>query len=454
MQMQPDPSSYRDPAGFMFRRGDTWYRRVNRVYRPHYDLLMQGGLYASLVKKGSLVFHEELEVEEKDPLLYYIIKPRQIPFISYPWEWSFGMLRDAALLTLDIMQECLRHRMILKDATPFNVQFPEGKAVWIDSLSFESYDETKPWIAYRQFCETMLAPLLLAHYHATPLPQILLAYPGGIPLKLASSLLPRRSRFQLHAYLHIHLHAKNTGNGQNDRVKPFSRKKMENILASLRLLVEKCKSPRQESTWSGYYEEAESRGNYLKAKEELVKQMLPGETVPLAIDLGANTGHFSRMLVERASYCIAADADPYCIDLLHEKLKNESPVNMLSLVLDLSHPSPSMGFENGERPSFIERAEGAGLVMALALVHHLALGKNLPLERIASFFKKLCGRWLLIEFVPREDEKSRLLVRGREDMFSAYGIENFETCFSLYFTMENKSPVGESGRVLYLFRKK
>src|SRR5687768_4434848 len=177
------PSSFRDPSGYIFEKEGAIYRQVNKVFQEDFDFFISGGCYDDLVSKGLLLPHEPiLENLTGDDQWYQTLKPEKLSVISYPWEWSFSMLRDAALLTLRLLKEGLEWGMILKDATPYNIQWHKGRLVFIDSLSFEKYDETKPWIAYRQFCEQFLGPLLLAHYAKNPLPELMLAYPDGIPV--------------------------------------------------------------------------------------------------------------------------------------------------------------------------------------------------------------------------------------------------------------------------------
>ncbi|MEI9910537.1 MAG: hypothetical protein WDO71_13220 [Bacteroidota bacterium] len=208
--------------------------------------LSGAGCYDNLVKKGLLISHESISENLAGNHEYYsTLKPERIGFVSYPSEWSFDMLKDAALLTLQLVKEALSFNMIVKDATPFNIQWHEGKLIFIDTLSFEKYEAT-PWIAYRQFCEGFLGPLLIMHYSQKQLPELMLAWPNGIPLTTIQSLLPTRSRFSLYTYLHIHLHAKYSlkKQGTTETVKKFSKQKLLNLITSLEVLVSKLKTPR------------------------------------------------------------------------------------------------------------------------------------------------------------------------------------------------------------------
>ncbi len=292
----PHASSFRDPAGFIFEKDDVIYRQVNKVFAGDFDFFISSGCYDALTTKGLFLRHETIHENLSGASDWHLtIKPEQIPFISYPYEWSFDMLKDAALLTLRLAKEGLEWGMVLKDATPYNIQWQNGKLLMIDSLSFEKYDESKPWIAYRQFCEQFLSPLLLAHYAKQPLPGLLLAYPDGIPLTITSAMLPGKTKFSVHTYLHIHLQAKYSTKDHALAAKKvaFSKKKLLNLLNSLEILINKLQVPPQKSTWSAYYDEAGTRSNYLDLKRELVANWLKEISPKTTADLGANTGEFS-----------------------------------------------------------------------------------------------------------------------------------------------------------------
>ena len=201
-------SSFRDPDGFLFAAGNILYRQVNLAYRNHYDRLMGSGLFQELGKKDLLISHTETDMARKfSHDAYKIIRPEVVPFISYPYEWCFDQLKDAALATLQIQKCALDFGMTLKDASAYNIQFFHGKPKLIDTLSFEIYKEGSPWIAYRQFCQHFLAPLALMSYRDVRLSQLMRIYIDGIPLDLASSLLPFRAFLRPSLWAHIRLHA-------------------------------------------------------------------------------------------------------------------------------------------------------------------------------------------------------------------------------------------------------
>ncbi|HEV8505430.1 MAG TPA: hypothetical protein VGQ53_08525, partial [Chitinophagaceae bacterium] len=389
---QPLASSFRDPSGFVFEKDGGLYRQVNKIFREDFDHFIKSGCYDHFAEKQWLIPHEEVDNNfTGSPDWYKTLKPQRLPFISYPYEWCFDMLKDAALLTLQLAKNCTPFGIILKDATPFNIQWLDGKPVFIDTLSFERYDATKPWIAYRQFCESFLSPLLLMHYSHQPLQSLLSAYPEGIPLSTTRSLLPWRSKFSFYTYLHIHIHQRlaSRTKAKEDQVQDarqerqnFSEKKLHNLLDSLQSLVESLQWKGEATAWDQYYEEANKRNDYVVHKKKIIKEWLTElKEIHTGIDLGANEGSFSFLLAAENIRTIAADSDHSSINKLYQKIKREKEKNILPLLIDLANPSSAIGLNNKERTSFSERTN-CDVGMALALVHHLAIGKNIPFEKI------------------------------------------------------------------------
>lgn len=451
----PHPSSYRDPSGFIFEKEGVIYRQVNTSFKECFDYLIASGLYKHLVEKGLLISHEQINENLTGNNDYYTtLRPEKISFISYPYEWSFDMLKDAALLTLQLVREGLNYGMILKDATPYNIQWHKGRLVFIDSLSFEKHEET-PWVAYRQFCEGFLGPLLLMHYSKQSLHTLYLAWPNGIPLSIIKSLLPKRSRFSLYAYLHIHLHS-NIASGKkaekNNTTQKFSKPKLLNLITSLESLVKRLRLSEHVSNWSDYYREAEQRGDYLQKKKAIIADwvdQLPD--IKTAIDLGANKGEFSKLLSSKNISTIATDFDPKCINDLYNSSKEKGECHILPLILNAAIPSPAIGLNNQERDSFISRSN-ADLVMALALIHHLVIGENIPFEKVAGLLSQL-GQYLVIEFVPKEDEKTQQLLRTRKDIYVNYSEDTFLKKFSAFYSVLQTMEINGSGRILFLMMK-
>ena len=448
------PASFKDPAGFVFFYEGKIYRQINRQGADDFELLISSGLYDKLSKQKKIDPHNEIaDIKAEDTHWYKTILPEQIPFISYPYEWSFEQLKDAALLTLQVQKEALQHGMCLKDATPFNIQWLNGKAVFIDTLSFEKYKDGEPWAAYKQFCENFLAPLLLMRHKSSDLNKLLVSFPSGISIPLTASLLPFKTKFNMGIYLHIHLQAKMQKNYQADKPQQktsLSLHQLNNILSSLENLVKKLSHSSAGTKWNNYYEETILSNDYLKQKQQMVLGLLSGIGFNTVADLGANKGEFSLLLKDKADKIIAADFDEACINELYIHLKENKIKNIYPVVVDVSNPSPAIGWANTERNSFWNRTN-VDVMMALALVHHLAISFNIGFEMMAELFSKKC-KYLLIEFVPKKDPKVQQLLRYRKDVFENYTQEGFEKGFSNYFTIETKQPTHHSTRILYLMK--
>jgi ribosomal protein L11 methylase PrmA len=454
-------SSFRDPGGFLFERDGKIFRQVNRVGAEDYELLMNSGLYTSLTEKKWLIPHQEIDGPH-DPECHKVLEPVRIPYISYPYEWSFSQLKDAALLTLDIQNAALAHGMSLKDASAYNIQFFEGRPVFIDTLSFEPYKQGSAWVAYRQFCQHFLAPLaLICHvdYRKLRLSQVFI---DGVPLDLASRLLPRRSWLKYSLLAHIHLHAKtqqryeDLGRNQTSGASvEMSALKLEGLLASLRNGVESLSWTHQITEWGDYYGDTNYVDQSMQHKEALVTQFLQScnkSASPTAADFGANTGKFSRLAVAQGFFVLAHDIDAVAVDKNYRELRSKSETALLPLVQDLTSPSPAIGWANKERMSFIER-HNVDVGLALAIIHHIHISNNVPMRMIAEFFSTICQS-LILEFVPKSDSQVKRLLSTREDIFSDYDEKGFEAAFSRHFTIRSSEKIEGSERTLYLLEKK
>jgi len=448
---QPLPSSYRDPSGFVFRENGRIRRQINSVYANDYEMLKSSGLYKSLTEKKLLVTHEEVPGIASNNGVYKIIQPTEVRTVSYPYEWSFSQLKDAAVLTLRVQREAIVHGMSLKDATPFNVLFEGVRPVFIDTASFEKFEEHKPWVAYHQFCTCFLAPLLLASYQGPEMIRMLQLYPEGIPISLAAKLLPARSRISPLALLHIHLQNSVSAGSFGGMKRDFSQQKLERILDHLYNGIKALQLRQKVSTWSHYYEQTILSEHYLKLKEEQVAAMVSGISFNTVLDLGCNTGQFSILMAKKGRKVIATDFDPLCVERLYLYNK-EKKYDISMLVSDLMNPTPGIGFDNRERIAFSSRARSE-LVLALALIHHLCICYNLPFSKLADYMASL-GEYLLIEFVPKEDEKVQQLLQYREDIFSHYHVDEFRDVFSEKFEILDERPVPGSIRTMFLMVKK
>jgi ribosomal protein L11 methylase PrmA len=451
-----DPSSFRDPSGFLFGRDGRLYRQVNENYRDDYDLLNSSGLYKALVEGGLLISHKESDAEPASSSeAYKVIEPSFVPFISYPYEWCFSQLQDAALLTLQLQMTALEHGMSLKDASAYNIQFVAGRPILIDTLSFEQYIEGEPWVAYKQFCQHFLAPLALMSFVDVRLSRLLTLYIDGVPLDLAASLLPMRTKFKAGLAAHIHLHARSQRHYAERTTRETSRKfrlrSLMGLVESLKSAVRGLRWRLPHTEWGDYYDLTNYTEAGFQHKQQVVRQLLTDIEPKSVWDLGANNGAFSRIAAEHAESVIAFDIDPVAVEENYLQCRKEGETRITPLLIDLTNPSPAIGWANRERMPLPERGI-ADVALALALVHHLAISDNLPLGMIADWMASLC-RDLIIEFVPKADSQVQRLLSTREDIFADYHQERFEREFSAYFDIVEKSPIRETERTVYRMRR-
>jgi hypothetical protein len=449
--------SFRDPSGFLFMTDGCLYRQIHVSYQRHYDHLMRSGLYQALVAEGLLIPHEEDSRLARDSAcVYAIIRPAVVPFISYPYEWCFSQLKQAALSMLAIQKRALDFGMTLKDASAYNIQFKRGRPVLIDTLSFEIYNDGAPWQGYRQFCQHFLAPLALMCFVDIRLHQLLRTNLDGIPLGLASRLLPAKTRLFFSLATHIHMHAAMQQRYQNrpgqTRSYRMGRKSFVALIGSLETAIKGLAWEPRESAWKDYYGHTNYSEKAIESKKKIVSEFLARIQPNSVFDFGANTGIFSRIAAKNNVSVVAFDSDPAACELHYRRCHSDGQSNILPLVVDLTNPSPAQGWLHQERLSLRERSQ-ADAALALALIHHLAIANNLPLDSIACFFSRTC-RWLVIEFVPKTDAQTQRLLAARQDIFERYTQSSFEDACARYFTIVDKVPIDDCPRTLYLLKKR
>ena len=451
------PGSFRDPDGFVFRRDGIVLRQVNPSFAPHLEALRSSGI----LETGLTLPVEWLGPEAgADDRAIETLRPEPLEFISHPYEWSFGMLKDAALLTLRLAGEALSRGLVLKDATAFNVQFHRGKPVHIDSLSFEVAREGEPWIAYGQFCRHFLAPLALMARTDPGLLRLLRLELDGVPLPLASRLLPWKTRLQPGLAMHLHAHGRVSGasaaeaspSSPSTPRRTFSKTAHLALLDSLTRTVEGLRWLPEGTTWAGYTDDNNYAGESYEAKKHLVAELLDASGGRVCWDLGANTGDFSRLAVGRGLRTVAWDLDPAAVERNYRRTKEAGETRLLPLLQDLSNPSPDLGWGLSERPGLLARAD-ADVILALALIHHLRIGGLVPLARIADLFADLAPT-AIVEWVPKEDSQVGRLLASREDVFDDYTETGFEAAFATRFETLRKAPIPGTVRTLYHLRRR
>ncbi len=451
------PASWRDPSGFIYRRDGVLLRQVQPVWLEEWTAFRDSGLAKRLVLGGKLLpWHDEPLTVAFDDMAGAVIRPDVVPFISYPYEWTFGQLKDAALLTLAVEAEALAQGWTLKDASAYNVQFRGVGPVLIDHLSFQRHVPGTPWVAYQQFCEHFLAPLALMSRRDVRMGRMLRDLLDGIPLDLAATLLPGRTRLRLGLGAHIHLHARSQRSHAGDARKPtqvqISLQRLKALVQSLQETVSGLKWEPAGTEWADYADKdhASYEGGSPDAKEAIVRDRLtaagPGAD-RMCWDLGANTGRFSRIAADLGYRVLSFDIDPAAAERHYRALRAAGRTETTPLVMDLADPSPGLGWAERERTGFVERAN-ADVILALALVHHLAIGRNVPLPMVLDLFADLAPA-AIVEWVPRGDPMVDVLLASREDVFTDYTTEGFEAAVAARFDVRARTPIEGSPRVLF-----
>jgi hypothetical protein len=450
-------ASFRDPNGYIYVEDGELFRRIQPAYLPHYEALTQSGLYDALVARDLLIAHKE--VSTRDAKHGLTIAPTRVPFISYPAEWCFSQLKDAALATLTVEEEAIQYGLCLKDASAYNIQFVGGKPLLIDTLSFEKYTEGTPWVAYRQFCQHFLAPLALMACSDIRLGKLGTVAIDGTPLDLASRLLPLSTWFKPGLLIHLHLHARSqmrhaSSRGVSTRLKnaTISRTARLGLIDSLKSTIAKLKWQPGGTEWADYYDRTNYSEAALVEKGRLVEEFANKINPQTIWDLGGNTGHFSRIVARKGRFVLSGDIDPAAVEINYRAVKKQGNDEILPVVLDLTNPTPSYGWGGEERDS-LEHRGPADLILALALIHHLAISNNVPLKKVAEYFSRL-GKNLVIEFVPKEDSQVQILLSTRADIFPNYTKEGFEAAFQHYFQIVETRAIAGSKRWLYLMQKR
>jgi SAM-dependent methyltransferase len=451
-----DPASFRDPDSTVFHRDGGVYRGLSASGLEDWQLLRDSPLFGRLVDDGRLVATEEADVAIDG--FAAVLRHERVPFVSYPYEWPFEMLRDAALLQLDLLLEALAEGLTLKDATPYNVQWSGTKPVFIDVGSFERARTGEPWAGYRQFCMLYLYPLLVQAYRGLDFQPLLRGRVDGIPPAACRAVLGWRDVFRrgvlAHVLLHSRLEARHDADGsavrQDLSKSGFGDELIRANVTRLRRLVAglRPRAPRPE--WADYgggdytAGDAERKAAFVGAA---VAQVRPG----LVWDLGCNDGRFSRIAAEHAPYVLALDAEHAVVDALYRELRQEGNRAILPLVFDVADPSPALGWRGRERPTLIDRGR-PGLVLALALVHHLAITRNVPLQEIVDWLAELGGA-LVIEFPTPEDARVQgLLARKTAGVEIPYDRDGFERSLERRFDVVRREELAGGARQLYFAR--
>lgn len=447
--------SFRDPAGKVFERNGEIYRSVSACAEAHFAALTQSGFYRQAEAAGFYIGHEE--IPEKSETDVAVLRHPRVPFVSYPYEWCFEQLKAAALYHLDVQLFALDHGVSLSDASAYNIQFVGSKPVFIDALSFRPLRDGEYWTGQRQFVEQFVGPILLDHYLGIPHNNWFRGALDGIPVEHLARVLPLRARLDWRAWLHVFIPARlqhqavaREAEDPAHPLKPLPLHVYRSMLTGLRYWLARLRSGSSERTvWSNYSIENTYAPKERELKLNLVEDFCREVAPKTLLDFGCNAGDYDLAALRAgASYVIGFDVDGGALQLAFQRAHSTS-LNFLPLFLNAANPSPDQGWRQSERLGSGARVRGDALI-ALAFVHHLAVGCNIPLPEVIAW---LCGCAPigLIEFVPKTDETVRRMLRFREDIFDDYSEKAFASALNSRARIVRKDILTGSGRILYRY---
>ncbi|WP_296686375.1 hypothetical protein [Flavobacterium sp.] len=448
--MIKEGSSFRDPDSSLSFDSSYYYRHISLNYEKHYIHFIESGLKDRLLQEGFILpFVEIIDDSPEGGISSRVLRTDILPFVSYPYEWSFSQFKEAAILTLKINQLALEYGMILKDASMFNVQFIGCKPIFIDLASFEIYEQDTPWKAYYQFCKHFYGPLFLAAKKNCILPKLLQYFIDGIPLKEVVSLCNWNDFLDSGAFLHLYLHAKREGKITNhSKEKKVAQKQLSNIITHLASSIENLVLKQKQTVWDDYNQNNNYNIESQQHKVKIIKGFLDQIDGNKALDIGANDGLYSQLLADKGMYTLVVDIDELAVDRAFKSKHNL----IHPLQMNLVNPTPAIGWNNIERKSFWERCQ-VDVIQALAIVHHLVITHDISFEEIA---KKLAQhtQYLIIEFVDPKDSQSQILLQNRPHHKLIYNQINFEIGFNNYFTLIDKKNIFGTKRELFCYERK
>ncbi len=462
----PEPGSFRDRNGRVVYSGDAVYRVLGASAFRNWRVLSASEIFRRFVDMGKLVATEEIDPgPELDSFgvageIAGVLRHQRIPFISYPYEWSFGMLKDAALLHLELLSAALDDDLILKDASAFNVQWFGPRPTFIDIPSFEILEAGEPWVGYRQFCQMFLYPLFLQAYKDAPFRPWLRGSIDGIAPGDMNALMSARDRLRPGVFTHVYLQAKlqSRHSASQENVKGqlktagFSKDLIRANVRRLERMIHKLQWTPGGSEWSDYAQSHNYSDEDFDLKRTFVRDAVAARTRHIVWDLGANTGTFSRIAAKAGAYVVATDADHLAVERLYRALKEEGETQILPLVMNLADPSPNLGWRGLERKDLTTRGR-PDLVMALALIHHMVISANIPMRDFVDWLADL-GTDLIIEFVSKDDPMVHALLKNKEDNYFDYEIDYFENCLAQGFEIARRESLGSQTRTLYYAQNK
>ena len=455
-----EPGSFRDRTARVFYHDGKILRGLNDTALKEWQALSATNFFRRLSGTGAIVPTREcdrtsLPLSPSDHQWAGVLEHEKVPFISYPYEWSFAMLRDAALLQLDLVLAGLDEGIGLKDASAYNLQWKGAAPVFVDVASFYKRTEGEPWVGYRQFCQMFLYPLLVQAYRDVPFQPWMRGNIDGMDAEVCLNMLSARDYMRGGVLAHVYLQAKAQkaySDTKRDVRKDLSKAGFDKRIIKanaerLRALIAGLQWKPQQSTWSDYLKCGHYEASDAAQKRDFVREVAGTRDWNLAWDIGCNVGVFSRIVAERAKYVVAMDADHLAIDKLYAALKSERVSKILPLIVNVTDPSPNLGWRNMERKRITERGQ-PDLTLALALIHHVVIGGNIPMAEFVQWLRDLGGD-LVIEFVTRKDPMVVTLLRNKEDHYADYDEAVFERELAARFRIAKRQPLGSGTRIMY-----
>lgn len=453
-----DSGSFRDRSSRVFLSDNQVYRTLTAESKSIWQRVSAAPFYARMTATGQIVETRELSPDECQRFqlpseVAGILHHERIPFVSYPYEWSFAMLRQAALLHLQIMSEAIKYGFTMKDASPYNVLFHGSKPIFIDIGSFQDQMPGEPWAAYRQFCELMLFPLLLQAYRDVHFQPLLRGQLEGIPARQFLQWMRVRDLFRpgvftngwLQAMLERKTQTLSTSTVQDLRSSGFRSSMVEQLLTKLTRTVSRLEWLSETTQWTRYNESLPHVGEDVQVKSDFVRKICQWKTRQLVWDLGCNDGRYSKIASEWALTVVAMDQDHSCIERLYRSL-DPGQTRILPLYIDLANPSPALGWRGLER----KRLENRGrpqLVICLGLIHHLVIAANIPVREVIDWLASLGGE-LILEFPSKRDDMVRALLRNKRDQYDDYSLENVEHELLKHFEIRLRESLPSGERTL------
>lgn len=457
---QPDPGSFRDPDSRVFAVGDRVLRAFSADGARAFEALAASPFFSDAITDGRIVASERLDVDPTSLGIpancALLVEHRRLPVWSYPYEWSFSMLRDAAILQLELLLGAMADGLTCKDATPYNIQFDGVRPTFVDVGSFERLRPGEPWYGYLQFCQLFLYPLLVEAYARLPFQPWLRAQVDGITPTQASRLLGPARLAKKGVAVHVALHARAQRRFADTdadikgalRSGGFSTAIIEANIKGLLKIVDGVRTRDGESAWSEYGPRSHYSDRDLGEKEAFVREVAALRSRGLVWDVGCNDGRFARLVASGSDRVLAFDNDATVVDHLYRDLRAEGAGNIVPLVVDFADPSPGIGWRGRERAPFLQRNQ-PDLVLALAVVHHLAITNNVPPSELLDALHDLDCE-CIVEFPTEDDPLVRKLVRNkRAGVHVGYTLERFEREVEERFTVARRVALGSGTRVLY-----